>query len=197
MRINRGLQNHGAGHLFSDEDGPRACNYMGAWDIILCFIWIYLLKFTVYIYIHIKKHIQRHMYTYTHIRQARLYLVEHPVCVIRCTAVEWQHVFAQLSRQNNRSRLQMFFSLLDSPLTPISHALSAFKKNKKMSPYMYVNTGNRYVKYRAGTLIAVPVPTRNVRDNTRTRSKAFTLRSLYVQFACTITPKVCKFYVKK
>ena len=61
---------------------------------------------------------------------------------------------------------------------------------------MYVNTGNRYVKYRAGTLIAVPVPTRNVRDNTRTRSKAFTLRSLYVQFACTITPKVCKFYVK-
>ena len=90
-----------------------------------------------------------------------------------------------------------FFSLLDSPLTPISHVLSAFKKNKKMSPYMYVNTRNRYVKYRAGTLIAVPVPTRNVRDNTRTRSKAFTLRSLYVQFACTITPKVCKFYVKK
>ena len=45
---------------------------------------------------------------------------------------------------------------------------------------MYVNTRNRYVKYRAGTLIAVPVPTRNVRDNTRTRSKAFTLRSLCV-----------------
>ena len=71
------------------------------------------------------------MYTYTHIRQARLYLVEHPVCVIRCTAVEWQHVFAQLSRQNNRSRLQMFFSFLDSPLTPISHVLSAFKKKTK------------------------------------------------------------------
>jgi hypothetical protein len=73
-----------------------------------------------------------------------------------------------------------------------------------MSPYMYVNTRNRYVntrnryvRYRAGMLIAVPVPTRNVRDNTRTRSKAFTLRSLYVHFACTITPKVCKFYVKK
>ena len=145
----------------------------------------------------LKEKNQRHMYTYTHIRQARLYLVEHPVCVIRCTAVEWRHVFAQLSRQDNWSRLQMFFSLLDSPLTPISHVLSAFKKNKEMSPYMYVNTRNRYVKYRAGTLIAVPVPTRNVRDNTRTRSKAFTLRSLYVHFACTITPKVCKFYVKK
>ena len=83
------------------------------------------------IYLKQKKNIQRHMYTYTHIRQARLYLVEHPVCVIRCTAVEWQHVFAQLSRQNNRSRLQMFFSLLDSPLTPISHVLSAFKKKTK------------------------------------------------------------------
>ena len=39
----------------------------------------------------LKEKNQRHMYTYTHIRQARLYLVEHPVCVIRCTAVEWQH----------------------------------------------------------------------------------------------------------
>ena len=162
-----------------------------------CVLFLYGYIFIYIIYVYIKKSIQRHMYTYTHIRQVRLYLVEHPVCVIRCTAVEWQHAFAHLSRQNNRSRLQMFFSLLDSPLTPISHVLSAFKKNKKMSPYMYVNTRNRYVKYRAGTLIAVPVPTRNVRDNTRTRSKAFTLRSLYVHFACTITPKVCKFYVKK
>ena len=68
---------------------------------------IYL--YIIYVYMYIKRKNQRHMYTYTHIRQARLYLVEHPVCVIRCTAVEWQHVFAQLSRQNNRSRLQMFF----------------------------------------------------------------------------------------
>ena len=51
---------------------------------------------------------------------------------------------------------------------------------------MYVNTRNRYVKYRAGTLIGVPVPTRNVRDNTRTRSKAFTLRLLYVHFTFTL-----------
>ena len=42
---------------------------------------------------------------------------------------------------------------------------------------MYVNTRNRYVKYRAGTLIAVPVPTRNVRENTRT---------LYVHFTFTL-----------
>ena len=98
------------------------------------YFYIYIIYVYIYIYIYIYKNIQRHMYTYTHIRQARLYLVEHPVCVIRCTAVEWQHVFAQLSRQNNRSRLQMFFSLLDSPLTPISHVLSAFKKKQKNEP---------------------------------------------------------------
>ena len=52
---------------------------------------------------------------------------------------------------------------------------------------MYVNTRNRYDKYHASTLIPVPVPTRNLRDNTRTRSKAFTLRSLCVHLYVNFT----------
>ena len=60
---------------------------------------------------------------------------------------------------------------------------------------MYVNTRNRYDKYHASTLIPVPVPTRNLRDNTRTRSKAFTLRSLYVHFTFTLRSLCVHLYV--
>lgn len=69
----------------------HATTWVHETSFCVLFLYGYIFIYIIYVYMYIRRKNQRHMYTYTHIRQARLYLVEHPVCVIRCTAVEWQH----------------------------------------------------------------------------------------------------------
>ena len=118
---------------FSDEDGPRACNYMGAWDIILCFIfiWIYLLKFTVYIYTY-KKNTFSDTCTHIHISDKRDFTLLSILSASSAAQLSNGSMCLLSSAVKTTGRdYRCFFSLLDSPLTPISHALSAFKKTKK------------------------------------------------------------------
>ena len=107
----------------------HATTWVHETSFCVLFLYGYIYWNLLYIYTYKKTHSATHVHIYTYPTSATLpcwaSCLRHPLHSCRMAA--W---FAQLSRQDNWSRLQMFISLLDSPLTPISHALSAFKKKR-------------------------------------------------------------------